>query len=172
MHPNDQLRALREGGATLRCHTNKHIGDYTVGQHSYDAAAIIFALHPAPTLNLIKAMLFHDVAERWVGDAPAPAKWHNEALGEEYAKAELVVMEKLGLEFNLTFDELQWLHGADRLELFLWCHDQLQLGNQHIRNMLGQLHIWFEENQAGLPPQINEFFRDFEWKRLNERTPS
>ena len=72
---NRRVLAAREGGNVLRCHTVPHHGQYSVGKHSYDALSLLLLLHPNPSMNLVKATLWHDCAERFVGDMPAPAKW-------------------------------------------------------------------------------------------------
>lgn len=132
----DCICAAREGGHVQRVHGTPHIGEYTVGKHSFDALSILLVAHPNPTVNLIKAVLWHDVAERWVGDLPAPVLNAFPELKEAYERAEAQVQQQKGLELPpLAPDEKLWLKLVDRVEFWLWCKDQLLLGNRHVEAM-------------------------------------
>ena len=69
-----QVRAARESVAVRRAHIMYTARHYDIAQHCYNMAAMLMLLHPNPSAELIKAVLFHDVAERWTGDMPATAK--------------------------------------------------------------------------------------------------
>ena len=75
----EQIRSLRESGNVKRVHTIPVVGDvtYTVGSHSWNAVSLLYQLHTGPSHNLVKALLWHDCAERWMGDIPWPAKHYN-----------------------------------------------------------------------------------------------
>lgn len=164
---------LRESSNVRRCHVVPHHGEYTVGKHSYDATVLLLLLHPDPDVHLLKLMMLHDAAERWVGDMPAPAKWHNSALGAEYVKAERDVFDKLDLftgPYNTNKKEdSEWVSAIDRLELWLWAHDQLALGNQHVKHFIPALEQWFELNWENIPRPVQGFFRSYKWERTPER---
>lgn len=134
----DEINRSRASGAVKRCHTFPTIGEYTVGQHSYDALGLLLLLHPDASGNLIRAVLWHDAGERRLGDLPATAKWRHEGLGQVYGEAEMEVLrEEHPTAFRalvaLTREEYGWLRTVDALELVMWCDDQLWLGNQHAR---------------------------------------
>ena len=42
----DRIKATREAGNVRRFHVVPHVGEYTVGKHSYDAVSMLFVLHP------------------------------------------------------------------------------------------------------------------------------
>lgn len=130
-----QVLATREAGTVRRCHTVPHHGQYNLAQHSYGAVSLLLLLHPEPSLNLIKAVQWHDVGERWLGDMPAPAKWDNPDLGRVYEEAEQKLLERLGLAQKLTDEELNWLKAVDTLELWLWCREEEALGNEAVSAM-------------------------------------
>lgn len=69
-----QVRAARESGAVRRAHIMHTLRHYDIAQHCYNMTAMLMLLHPEPSLTLIKAVMFHDVAERWTGDIPHTAK--------------------------------------------------------------------------------------------------
>ena len=167
-----RLKALREAGALERAHNVPHHGSYSVGQHSYDAANIILTLHPDPSLNLIKAILWHDAPERFLGDLPAPAKWYNPELTAEYEKAEKIVAEHMGIQgvFSaLDEDDKHWLKAADRLELLLWCQDQMALGNRHVQNVHDNVIEWFGKYHEVIPDPIKDYMLgNRTWERQRE----
>lgn len=172
MH-DDVTRVLvtREAGHVRRCHVVPHHGEYTVGLHSYNALSMLLVLHPDPPMHLVKAMLWHDGAERWVGDMPAPAKWYEPALGEAYNMAEMAALQAWDLYEpweSMTDEDRRWLEAIDRLELWLWCQDQLMLGNQHIQGFIRHLNRYFKTNRDRMPTPCWRFYKDFSWKRLPE----
>lgn len=163
-----QVLALREGGNVRRAHTIPHQGDYTVGKHSFDMVCLVFALNPEPSVELIRACILHDIPERWVGDIPATAKWYSIQLGAAATQAEESVQKAWNLEYQLNEEDASWLHAVDRLEFFLWCHDQLQSGNQHVRTSKESVENWFVKNWDKLPLPVRELLDNFEWTRLPE----
>lgn len=165
---NRRVLAAREGGNVLRCHTVPHHGQYSVGKHSYDSLSLLLLLHPEPSMNLVKAVLWHDCAERFVGDMPAPAKWLNQALGEEYEKAEREAQEASGLALpDLTEEEQNWLTAVDRVELLLWAEEQSALGNRHIQGLMTASWGWLAQNAAKVPQEVRDFVEGFVWRRLD-----
>lgn len=165
---NRRVLAAREGGNVLRCHTVPHHGQYSVGKHSYDALSLLLLLHPGPSMNLVKAVLWHDCAERFVGDMPAPAKWLNQTLGEEYEKAEREAQEASGLKLpELTEEEQNWLTAVDRVELLLWAEEQSALGNRHIQGLMTASWGWLTQNAAKVPAEVRDFVEGFIWRRLD-----
>jgi hypothetical protein len=112
-------RRLRSG-QTLRYHTTPHIGNgQTVAEHAWRATVLLHTLWPEyATQNAILFMLYHDSAEQELGDLPAPTKWKNERLHEEYDHLERHHMShKLEINFDLTANETQCCKMADMLEL-------------------------------------------------------
>lgn len=165
------MRAIREGGQVTRGHTIRHIMPYTVGSHSFDVASIILMLHPDPSVNLLRAALWHDVAERFTGDIPAPVKWENPEFSKELTKVEEKVLGKIGIpdvESCLTVEELSWLKGADRLELRMWCKDELSLGNSNVIGTLKMLELWMDRKKDEMPAEIVEAWYSHIEERLNE----
>ena len=168
MSRTNKVLALREGGNVRRAHTIPHRDEYTVGKHSYDVACIILALHPSPSAELLRACLLHDVPERWVGDIPATAKWYNIRIGEAFDEAERAVQLKWDIEVELNEEDLAWLHAADRVEFWLWCHDQLNSGNLHVQEAKLAVEHWMRMHWEELPLYIQDFVDGFEWQRLPE----
>lgn len=120
----------RDAGRIRRMHTYPKPHDpYTVSQHCYNAVTLLFLLHPSPSSDLIKTVLWHDSAELMLGDVPAPAKATNPALAEAYEAAEQDVERRsfphlTKAKQRLTVEELVWLELVDRLEFLLWVYEQ------------------------------------------------
>lgn len=133
----ERIEATREGGLVERCHGTPHHGSYNVAQHSFGAVSLLLLLCPAPSLWLIKAVQWHDVAERWLGDMPSPAKSVNAELGRVYEETELKVLHTLGLDYcaDLSPEEADWLKAVDILELWLWTLEEETAGNAWVTNM-------------------------------------
>lgn len=165
-----QLRrviALRNGAAVKRFHTKTIIGEITNGQHLFGAVSLLLLLHPLPTLELIKATAWHDMAEYHVGDTPSPVLWKDPEFNKFYvAKEYNYLRAALGLDMDrLSPEEHAWLLGVDKLDCYLWAREQFQLGNQGARRTLKNLEYWFAGEQH-LPKEILEFYcelRKYGW---------
>lgn len=70
--------------------------------------------------ELLLAALYHDEAERVIGDLPWPARQMYPALAEAYAKAEQAVLKDAGLVFDITPEEKTILALADSLDSWRW----------------------------------------------------
>lgn len=161
---------LREGGNVERSHTVRHQPGYTVGKHSFDAALLIELLHPSPTLGLYRACLLHDLHERWTGDLPHPAKVLDPELATAMNGTTELVEEVIGIEYELTAEDEQWLKAVDLLEFYLWSLDELNAGNDHVRRCAEDA----AEKLANmdLPDEVARFFENLEeygWRRTDER---
>jgi 5'-deoxynucleotidase YfbR-like HD superfamily hydrolase len=150
-----------------RAHTLPHHGSYSVGKHSFDAVSLLLVLHPNPSLSLVKAVLWHDVAERWTGDVPATAKWSSPQLKSCLEELEDGINDKLQIPYgwNLTQKETWWLRSVDRIELLLWAKEQVMLGNENAKCVVNNLAEWFRNNPV--PDECQAFLE----AQRTERTP-
>jgi 5'-deoxynucleotidase YfbR-like HD superfamily hydrolase len=165
----DRIKALLESGDVERLHTVPHHRPYTVAQHCWRAAVLLDTLYPAASTALRRAVLFHDSAERWTGDMPATAKWWiAPEAGRAVGRAEDKIKQQLDLEFGLTVMERNWLKAVDLLELYLYCLDERNLGNQN----LGQCEVacWeiLTEGEK-IPDPVRKWVDNLkEWKRTDD----
>lgn len=173
MDQQERLRAQREGGYVRRCHNTPIIGDYTVGHHSFNMLILAYELCGNPSPQLIKAITYHDLAERWTGDIPAPALLENPEIRDALKGVEAHCRVAMGCSVQLTEREQHWLKCLDKLEHWLFCHDQVAMGNRHVMAHKLKLDEIFEQMRlAGEMPQpINDFIREFEWKRGTDGLP-
>jgi 5'-deoxynucleotidase YfbR-like HD superfamily hydrolase len=167
----DLVTKLREGSAVERAHTLPHHGSYSVGKHSYDATMLLFALHPSPTMELVKAVMSHDLGERWCGDVPAPTKWSDGELAKRLGSLEKRCLAHLGYDISLTAEDVQWLNAVDKLELLLWAKEQIALGNQNAGCVVGNLLAWFKASIKQMPLPVREFIANHKWSRTPDVLP-
>lgn len=162
MRKHYALAALRESGYVARCHTMPFVGPYNLAMHCYGVASIIAVLHPSPSVNLLKAALFHDVPERWTGDIPNPAK---DYIDSDISTLECDILVFLGLDIALVRDEFEWLKGADVFDLWCWAKTQHSCAIAEMRDCARE---WIFANA---PSEIREAALMIE-ERLPDRLPS
>jgi len=162
-----RAQALREGGHTERLHTVPHHQEASVAKHSWNMATLLLVLHPRHSHQLLLAVLLHDVAERWIGDTPAPAKYSiHPALAPVLHEAESRVEGVLGITPDLMPEEKLWLKALDMLELVLFAEDELALGNRHMEQTLKNARSVL--NGDWVPALVREFARLYTWSRTND----
>ena len=115
------------------------------------------------------AIMFHDLPERWTGDMPACAKSEDAEFAKRMAVIEARINKKMGWNVELTEGERVWIKTLDKLEMLLWCHDQLALGNNNVLTITGILARWFAFNRV--PQEVVDFLTDFEWTRTPDSFP-
>ncbi len=127
---------------------------------------MLFQLYPGrPPHHIIEAILYHDAAERVLGDMPGPSKGHFEFLDNQYNAAEDLVLSRAGLNAraDLTPHDEAWVKGLDCVEFWLWCHEQIAMGNRFFERPLERMTDRLAV--MTLPPALKEFVDDYEWKR-------
>lgn len=145
----DKVKFVREAAVVDRCHTVPHFGNYPVGLHSYNMLAILRILWSDCPINLVWAILEHDVPERLTGDIPSPVKWFKIVDRDQLKIAEATINAEIfgcNSEDFLNLNEMNWLRGLDILELYMWCRDQEMLGNKNVRKMMGRIDNHIREN--------------------------
>lgn len=168
-----RVLALREAGQVQRAHTISFVGPYNIAIHSYNAVNLLLLLYPdgQPPLRLVKAVLWHDVPERWTGDIPSPAKWANPPLKHLLGIMEYRLLKAIKLYEpfqELTLQEQNWLTGVDLLELLLWGHDQLAMGNKTVEYLIHRVENLIRQKGDAIPGEVQSFINIFEWQRTPE----
>jgi len=166
----NKVKFSREAAAVRRCHTLPIIGEYIVGGHSYNMLTMLRLLHPDPPIRLVWAIQEHDVPERLTGDIPAPTKWFKIVDKEHLTAAEMDINEQIFgwvAELQLTEEDLKWLKGLDILELYLFCKDQLMMGNQNMLIMKGRIERFINREKHLFAPEVLNFYfnlQDHSWQ--------
>jgi 5'-deoxynucleotidase YfbR-like HD superfamily hydrolase len=159
LETSTRVKAIREAAFVSRCHAKTLFREYSVGHHSFNMAALISILHPNPSPTLYRAVLWHDVPERWTGDIPTPLKQQFPEIKEKLAAFETILLEQLTPAFDLNRAEKQWLKAVDMLDLWLWAREEVALGNTSLSGM--QQHcvkILNGLSERGLMPANALFF--------------
>ena len=117
------LNSIFRAGFVRRWHSNPdlcHTVDRIDG-HSARVARIILALHPLPSVALIRAALTHDDGESVTGDFPATLKQANPAFARALRSTEFKARTDLwGLDPPICRVDERWLKFADRLDAYMW----------------------------------------------------
>lgn len=153
------LQRIFRAGFVRRWHTNPdlaHTCDRIDG-HSARVARIILALHPAPTVELLRAVLIHDDGESVVGDCPAPKKDLDANLAKALSDAEYLASVDLWGHWQQSLgpEELAWLRFADRLDAYMWA-------NHHAPHAMGadgwpEASVWLlaEADRLGVSDHLD-----------------
>ena len=131
------VNMFSQGGAVQRFHTVQTIGGENVAEHSFGVAMMCVALSKdgLPSGGLLRAALFHDLAEQATGDIPAPTKWKHPFLKTCIDGIEYGFDQEHKLSVVLTDQDQNTLKWADMLHLLLFCRNQRMLGNRHVNAM-------------------------------------
>lgn len=164
----ERIREMRAASRIERCHTTPHHGSYTVGQHSYDMANLLLALHPEPSMELLKAVLWHDLHERWLGDTPTPTKCADPEIRRRLKILEDQCNEHLDIKVKLTPVEQRWLKAVDRIDLWLWAKEQVQMGNKEALTIQFDVEPMFDNF---LPEECKKFVDEYKWEVRNDDVP-
>lgn len=124
-----RLKILRVAARVIRCHTTPTIHSQSVGEHTFGALNILYTIHHAPSPQLVRALLWHDVAEAISGDVPAPAKKYVPLLRDALDELEEKVAKEYDLHGELTPMEDQLLFYCDLMELAIFAAEEADLGN-------------------------------------------
>lgn len=159
----DALQLILRGGRVQRYHAEGEELLQSVAAHSWGVMCILLHLWPNASATLIKAALYHDVAEAYIGDIPAPIKRHPEMRAVfQQMENEFNQHLSLGFEEQLTSTERLQLKIADYLELCLHCRQRFHA--QEARRVLGVGRGYVKEYASQLPvddyDRINKLMKE------------
>lgn len=128
----ETLEFIAAGTEVTRYHTVFTFAKETVGHHSHGVAMMVLMIKPDASASLLKAALYHDLAEQVVGDIPSPAKRRFD-LGKRLDELEHAVIEEAGIQQpELDDEEVRILKLADIAQGALFCAREMQLGNTRL----------------------------------------
>lgn len=169
----EKVKFLREAADVQRLHVIRTIGEYSNGHHSFNMLAMLRLLWPDAPIELIWAVLEHDVPERIIGDTPSPALHHvymNSAENRSTKEIEVLleVFDRCYI-MELPDELLRWLKGLDLLELYLYAKDQVALGNRNLLAMMDGIEKRFKRDASKFPEEILNLFyecKNSDWSHL------
>ena len=156
----------REAGHLKRWHQMPINGEDTVATHCWNATSMLLQFKPNASRELIIYMLEHDISERWIGDITAPAKSMFPELAKAVKIAEAILSDEMNLNNAAGLDPTDrcWAKAMDALDAWLFCQDQVNMGNRNASLPLGELGKWLKENKS-VPPVVAGFVNGFRWQR-------
>ena len=110
-------------GNVRRYHTSPDMArlGQTNADHQGRCVQMLLALHPKPSVWLIRAVAHHDVGKCWAGDLPARFKKAQPELAAQHAEVEAdhaeAAMGRRVLD-DLSREDLRWLHLIGGLEAY------------------------------------------------------
>lgn len=161
---NQSLTELYEASRLFRWHTHQLPISQNLADHSYGVALIISIMHPNPSVNLLKAALWHDLHESRLGDWPFTAKEESPSLREFEKAYEQKFRMEMGIEYKLEADEQLWLTFADRLESFYFLSNVMFISPKLQEIRIEALTL---ANQAAMGLQAFGFFLEADEDSIN-----
>ena len=137
------LAQIRDGANVTRWHVER-LAPQRVSDHCH-GVAVLLCFICEPGANLLKAALFHDLAEKQAGDMPAPVKWEHPEIKRFLDELEDKVQRRLGLAVELTAEEERLLKIADYLDASYYALEQRMMGNRYADDIFHRLRWFFEE---------------------------
>lgn len=168
----ERIKFDRQAARVRRCHTKPYIEEYRIGGHTHNVVSLLAIAwmeryDELPRAELLLAAQAHDKAELVTGDIPSPVK---DLLGEQIEDVDGRVERYLFGHLDLRDEEVEMLMAADRFELYLWCWDEIELGNHGVRDwMLSYDAKWLEDP---LPEPFNSYFLEVRSTGLGQYTSS
>lgn len=131
-HLMDSLEVVRISSTIVRNHTTlvPNGAGYNNGAHIGNCIQLLLLTFPTAGPNLIRHTVFHDYPEHVTGDIVGDAKVKFPELKElvDYIENKTDEHYKILEGWEMTPYENKILKIVDRLELFLWCREQAELG--------------------------------------------
>lgn len=132
MNPLVEATLYRDAGAVKRYHVKRVQRTQTIAEHTFGILMLIKQVCPDCRKEVYNAVLHHDLPELFTGDIPAPIKRVHPELRPlmERIEEDLVPLHQ---DIPLSIPEAILLKWADRMELVLWCLEEVRLGNTFCR---------------------------------------
>lgn len=131
-HMMDSLEVVRISSTIVRNHTTlvPNGAGYNNGAHIGNCIQLLLLTFPNAGPNLVRHTVFHDYPEHVTGDIVGDAKVKFPELKDviDYIENQTDEHYKILQGWDMVPYENKILKVVDRLELFLWCREQAELG--------------------------------------------
>ena len=127
----ERLQLYRAAARTERCHNVPPIHRQTVGEHTFGMLALLRLIYPCAPLELVWAVLDHDVPEGVTGDIPSPmlARYAQLKNGDAQAARDTQDAYLLSRPDQLRPDHFKIYKFCDRMELAIFALEEADTGN-------------------------------------------
>lgn len=137
MNTYERVSFLREAANVRRSHTLRQLQPYTLAQHSFGLLLILSAIYEKIDASMpyaiVRAAMYHDLSEKFTGDMPATAKWHDEGLKNELSRVSTAYEIENDLRGYLPSSHARLLSWCDLFEFACNQMEELRLGNTYAR---------------------------------------
>lgn len=124
-----EAQLYRDAGQVKRYHTKRTHRMQTIADHTFGMLMLVKQVDAHCSKGLYNAILHHDLPELFTGDVPGPIKRAHPDLGPLMDSIE-EGLAPLYIETSLVPEEEALLKWADRMELVLWCLEEVKMGNR------------------------------------------
>ena len=127
----------RDAGAVKRYHVKRTHRTQTIAEHTFGMLMLVKQVTDIRATDerkvaLYEAILHHDLPELFTGDVPAPIKRVHPELGPLMNSIEEGLAPLYMDAGDLLPEDAVLLKWADRMELVMWCLEEVRLGNTNM----------------------------------------
>lgn len=137
-----RIEFFLDGAETERYHTIRTLQRETVGHHSHGVAMFVVLLGGGEAV--LRAALFHDLAEYVLGDIPSPAK-KCYGIGEQVNALEEQLLRGVRFDIELGEQNKRMLKFADIFQGMSFCTREVQMGNTKMVSVFYRYKTYAEE---------------------------
>lgn len=129
-----EAQLYRDAGGVKRYHVKRTHRTQTVAEHTFGMLMLVKQVLEKTVVSdfdksrIYEAVLHHDLPELFTGDIPAPIKRAHPQLGPLMNTIE-EGLAPLYLDAHLGPWDAALIKWADRMELVLWCLEEIRMGN-------------------------------------------
>lgn len=169
------LELARDASRVKRFHTVSTIKENTVGQHTSNVIGLLLLCIPPTALRhqLLAAAWQHDVPEAEIGDIPSPFKRELRDEGIDIDCLERDVLRghyMHAMENYLHAYEVVWLKTADIMEGWMFCLDEMSMGNRRIEEAALNFYNYAEKAMKGVRNMaVNETVSEKDLSTVKDR---
>tara|TARA_R110000803_G_scaffold210228_1_gene281509 strand:+ start:3122 stop:3481 length:360 start_codon:yes stop_codon:yes gene_type:complete len=102
----------------------------------------------------MEAALCHDLGEALTGDVPWPAKTQSPSLRKELDFMESKHLDIINALVPLDNQQHEKLKLADMLEVLFYAIEEIEMGNQHFKEIFGRAYDYFESLNVKEKPVV------------------
>lgn len=127
----------RDAGAVKRYHVKRTHRTQTIAEHTFGMLMLVKQVaagtfDDSRMVDLYEAILHHDLPELFTGDVPAPIKRVHPDLGPLMDSIEEGLAPLYMNVEDLDPRDAALLKWADRMDLVMWCLEEVRMGNTNL----------------------------------------